>query len=254
MFFDIIILGTLKQLPQESRDSTLSVGRRAALRKDILEAINRLDRFSKDLDPVKQPLFVLDPSEPREIGRFIAQTLLQQPRHRLDGIDQFYGSGVYALYYTGAFDVYGPVSGTECPIYVGKADPKTVDAKSVEEQGVGLHRRLKDHLKSIGQAENLDVADFECRHLVVSSSWQNTAEDFLISRFKPIWNNEIGICFGFGKHGDSPTTRSNTRSPWDTLHPGRPWATRRGNIPNPKSVEDIKEAIRRHFTSNPPSA
>ena len=55
---------------------------------------------------------------------------------------------------------------------------------------------------------------------------QNGAENYLIDLFKPIWNSEIGICYGFGKHGDDPGTRKNLRSPWDSLHPGRDWAYR----------------------------
>lgn len=119
-----------------------------------------------------------------------------------------------------------------------------------------------DHARSIRQAEEhgsaanaeqyIKLSDFECRYLVVRSAWQRTAEDYLIGRFKPIWNDEVGICFGFGKHGDAPTTRANTRSPWDTLHPGRPWATREGNLPNPMSAEQIIERILEHYTQNPP--
>ena len=33
------------------------------------------------------------------------------------------------------------------------------------------------------------------------------------------------LVFGIGKHGDAPTARTNRRSPWDTLHPARAWAT-----------------------------
>ena len=55
--------------------------------------------------------------------------------------------------------------------------------------------------------------------------------NYLIDRFKPIWNNETKVCFGFGKHGDNAATRRNTVSPWDTLHPGRPWATGGRNRP-----------------------
>ena len=94
--------------------------------------------------------------------------------------------------------------------------------------------------------------DFDCRYLVVRSAWQKTAEDYLIGRFKPIWNNETKVCFGFGKHGDKARTRQNTVSLWDTLHPGRPWATGGDNLPNAKSPEDIEREIARHFRENPP--
>ena len=100
---------------------------------------------------------------------------------------------------------------------------------------------------------NLKVEDFDCRYLVVRSAWVETAEDLLIHQFKPIWNNEIKICYGFGKHGDKSTTRSNERSPWDTLHPGRPWATDEGNTPNKRSVDHIRQDIAAHFQKQVPA-
>ena len=57
---------------------------------------------------------------------------------------------------------------------------------------------------------------------------------------------------GIGKHGDDAGTRANERSRWDTLHPGRDWATRRGNIPNSFSVEEIKTLILKHLNTYPP--
>ena len=103
-------------------------------------------------------------------------------------------------------------------------------------------------------AQNLNVADFECRYLVVKSAWQNTAETYLINGFMPVWNDEVGICFGIGKHGDSAATRKNTRSPWDTLHPGRKWAGTDNNTPNPMSSDEIKTQIANHYLNHPPTA
>lgn len=57
----------------------------------------------------------------------------------------------------------------------------------------------------------------------------------------------MGICFGFGKHGDDPATRGNTRSPWDTLHPGRSWAAKAGNKPNPKTAKEIAVDVAGHL-------
>jgi hypothetical protein len=123
-----------------------------------------------------------------------------------------------------------------------------------QEQGARLHTRLKDHFRSLSHAENLDVADFDCRYLVVRSAWVETAEDLLIDWFKPVWNNELKVCYGFGKHGDSADTRSNERSPWDTLHPGRPWAKSAKNTPNKRSSEHILADIVEHFKKFPPKA
>lgn len=69
---------------------------------------------------------------------------------------------------------------------------------------------------------------------------------------KPIWNNEIGICYGSGKHGDAPETRSNLRSPWDTLHHGRDWAHRDPNMKDARVAERIIEDIAQHLAKYPP--
>lgn len=47
---------------------------------------------------------------------------------------------------------------------------------------------------------------------------------------------------------------SNTRSQWDTLHPGRKWATKDGNKPNPLSPDQIKALIGEHFQKHAPKA
>lgn len=215
------------------------------LRENLRTAIKKLQSLAEKLDPVKQPPEFFDPADPRKFGKMVADALTLQPRRPLNAVDKFYGSGVYALYYRGDFETYRPISNTNHPIYVGKADPQDTHAKTPEEQGTRLSVRLADHLKSVTLAENLKSEDFDCRFLVVTSGWQKSAEEHLIYQYKPVWNNEMKICFGFGKHGDDAKTRANKRSPWDTLHPGRPWA--KGNTPNDKTILQIKAVIAQHF-------
>lgn len=93
----------------------------------------------------------------------------------------------------------------------------------------------------------LKLHDFECRAFVVQTGWQSPAESYLIDLFKPVWNSEIGICFGFGKHGGDPKTRPNLRSPWYTLHPGRDWAHRDSRMMDARSVERIPSDISDHL-------
>ena len=243
----------LDVLPPSPFDaSALSASRRTALRATIDQTITQLRRVERDLDPIRYPEHVLDPSDPQVIGRLIAETLLVQPRHQLTAVPRFWGSGVYALYYKGGFATYRPATDTETPLYVGKADLQTHGAISPVEQGDKLWSRLNDHKRSILKAENLDINDLECRYLVVKSAWQGTAQTYLIRWFAPVWNDEVGVCHGIGKHGDAAATRSNTRSPWDTLHPGRAWAWAEGNKPNPLSAAQIAERISAHYTAHPP--
>lgn len=244
------ILGCLPDEPPSVEGLRPSQIRR--LRERIGELVKRLTALRLQLDSVQMPPMVLDPSDPQVIGRLIAETLLLQARHDLASVPKFYGSGVYALYYSGDFEPYAPICSTNTPIYVGKADPAVHGAVTVVEQGDRLARRLADHAKSLRAAQNLPIEHFECRYLVVKSAWQNTAETYLIERFRSVWNNEVGICYGFGKHGDDPGTRGNKRSPWDTIHPGRPWAMSEGNRPNELTVEEILARIASHFEAIPP--
>jgi len=145
------------------------------------------------------------------------------------------------------------LSGTDHPIYVGKADPDNQAAKDAVSQGTKLSGRLNEHAKSIRKATStLRIEDFECRFLIVQTGFQKSAEDYLINFFKPIWNSETKICFGFGKHGDSSETRGNKRSPWDTMHPGREWAD--ASTENQKAPELILQQIAAHLVAHPPYA
>ena len=241
----------LESLSEIARTGNASDLVRLGLDVKLRSFVERADRLAKDLDPVQWPQFVFDPGDPAIVGRFVALALIAQPRIPLAEIRRFHGSGVYALYYKGEFVPYAPVSGSETPVYVGKADPAQDTARNPLEQGDRISRRLKDHLRSISKAQNtLDPKDFDCRFLVVQTGWQGAAEIFLIELFKPIWNNETGICFGLGKHGDSPSTRSNKRSPWDTLHPGREWAWRDPDMVDSRDKERILADLRTHFESS----
>lgn len=238
-----------------SADETpqLQTARATRIRKTLLEAYEKLRHVVEGLDPIKQPGLMFDPANPNVVGRIVGITMIAQPRQSLANVERFYGSGVYAIYYNGDFPAYAGLSRREHPLYVGKADPANPAAKTAMEQGDRLARRLNDHRKNIGKATTtLRLEDFECRVLVVQSGWQDSAESYLIHLFKPIWNSEMYICYGFGKHGDDPGTRANLRSPWDTLHPGREWAHRNAQMKDAKSVAKITEEIGEHLAKNPP--
>jgi hypothetical protein len=179
--------------------------------------------------------------------------MIAQDRKPLANLERFYGSGVYAIYYNGNFPAYAGITKREHPIYVGKADPAYPGAKTAMEQGDRLANRLNDHRKNIAKAETtLRLKDFDYRAIVVQTGWQTAAEDYLIHLFKPIWNSEVGISYGFGKHGDDPGTRANLRSPWDTLHPGRDWAHRDPKMKDARPKQRIVDDIRQHLAKYPP--
>ncbi|MBF0333015.1 MAG: Eco29kI family restriction endonuclease [Alphaproteobacteria bacterium] len=133
---------------------------------------------------------------------------------------------------------------------------------ATHDQGPQLTGRLRDHRRMIMTVEKwamehpdpanhpLRVADFDYRRLVVASNAQMMAEQCLIGLFQPIWNNEMNICWGISKHGDSAGTRANKRSPWDVLHPGRPWAMD-PRLENSRTPDDILSAITAHVECRP---
>lgn len=171
-----------------------------------------------------------NPLDMENLGKSIATQLLISDPTPLGAVPQFYGAGVYAIYYNGPMDCYATlltatVYDAQVPIYVGKAVPAGGRRGIVVEHGTrsrALSARLRtDHAKSVDAATNLDIADFTCRWLVVEPIWIPLGESVLISRFTPVWN---GLLDGFGNHDPGKGRREGVRSRWDTLHPGRSFA------------------------------
>ena len=243
------IKSEMEMLRAKVAEENPSAQTRKRLESDVRQIVGELTGLLQDLDTVRQPRFVFDAGNPAVVGRFVALAMIAQQRTALAEVERVYGSGVYALYYNGDFPEYAAIRGSETPIYVGKADPATSQAKNPVEQGERLSGRLRDHRRNIQKAENLRIEDFEYRSLVVQSGWQEAAESYLINLFRPIWNDETKICYGFGKHGDDPGTRANKRSPWDTLHHGRDWAHRDQNMVDARSLDMIRAGLAVHFAA-----
>ncbi len=165
--------------------------------------------------------------------------LAQDPATRADGI--------YAVYYTGRDPLYRPVSTPSCttPLYVGTARPSGMPRHSASGQPTGaLNKRMKDHRKTIDQTQDLDLADFHVRYLPVEEVWIPGAVQLMIGDHRPVWNTVVE---GFGHHNPGSARRHSTpRSPWDELHPGRPWTVHQG--PAKTSATQLRRAVRQHFT------
>jgi hypothetical protein len=233
-------------LTAESINLPSNVQAQRRLEAGLREIAARIDGVIQQLHPIRQPNAVFDPSNPKIIGRFIALAMVSQERVPLANIDKFYGSGVYAIYYRGRHPLYNALSKSETPIYVGQASPNSANARTPTEQGAKLSARLLEHSKNIQRASStLDLHDFDYRTLVIQSGWETAAEDYLIHLFRPIWNSETNLVYGLGKHGDDAKTRANRRSPWDTIHPGRPWA--RKSEQDAKSPQTIADEVAAHF-------
>jgi hypothetical protein len=184
----------------------------------------------------------------REIIDNAVDFLIRSPIYQLPPPVPFMDAGVYAIYYKGDFELYAKLAQTNSadpipPIYIGKAVPpgwRTARA-SVSEDFESLYNRLREHTRSIEQAQNLRVDHFNCRFMILEndeSSLIGTVEAELIRRYRPLWNSIID---GFGNH-DPGSGRYNQRvSEWDTLHPGRSWAKKlKGGSP---SIEEITRKV-----------
>lgn len=246
-----IQLKEISETLAKEETSPLSATHANRVRQTLDQVYSSLRKVMDDLDPIKHPGHMFDPSNPNVVGRIVGIAMIAQARKPLMKLDRFYGSGVYALYYNGDFPAYSAISKKEHPIYVGKADPINKASKNAIEQGDKLCGRLNEHSKNIARAKTtLRLQDFEYRALVVQTGWQSSAEQYLINLFKPIWNRRF--CYGFGKHGDAPSTRANLRSPWDTIHPGRDWAHRDKKMMDARTVQQITNDIAEHLVKNPP--
>ncbi len=255
------LIGHIRQAIEEieSLGPSLSKPALKTTRASLVALREQIDRAAASLDPVREPSSWFDPADPDTSGRLVAAALLAQPRIPLGLVSRSYGAGVYAIYYNGDCPVYGSISKTETPIYVGKADPSSTSAKTPRDQGLRLYGRLADHRKVIraveayalanSQSNPLRIADFECRRLVTATNAQMFAERHLISLFKPVWNSETKICWGISMHGDKDA-RSNDRPPWHVLHSGREWALA-SKLKNSRPERQIVSDLEAHFKANP---
>lgn len=143
-----------------------------------------------------------------------------QEQRPLGDVAEVQGPGIYAIYYEGVMVEYQPISDGRRPIYAGKAVPKgsRTGGAELDVKHPALRNRLKEHIRSVEQVNNLFVEDFSYRALAIEPVWIVFAEQALIKKYKPIWNSCLE---GFGKHHQGGRRSKTERSWWDTLHPGR---------------------------------
>ncbi|HEX5057637.1 MAG TPA: Eco29kI family restriction endonuclease [Gammaproteobacteria bacterium] len=171
-----------------------------------------------------------NPLDKTNLGVSVAEAMLEQSVGLLPPPEPFFGAGIYAIYYSGNFPLYAELAEYnkndvyQWPIYVGKAVPAGARKGGFglgADPGQALYKRLVEHSVTIEQAKNIELLDFKCRFLVVDDIWIPLAESLLIEMFSPLWNRKID---GFGNHDPGKGRYQQQKSPWDTIHPGRPWA------------------------------
>lgn len=200
---------------------------------------------NKDI-PIIEPY---NPLDKKNLGVSAATALLSSAVHNLPP-EKFIGAGVYAIYYRGDFEPYKKISqmnadGFQVPIYVGKAVPAGARKGGLGmdvDHGLALFSRLNEHYTSITDTNNLNPQDFYCRFLVVDDIWIPLTESLLIEKFKPLWNRCID---GFGNHDPGSGRYNQQRSPWDSIHEGRSWATKLKS--NALSKEQLLEKVKNYI-------
>ena len=68
----------------------------------------------------------------------------------------------------------------------------------------------------------------------------------LIETYQPLWNRVID---GFGNNDPGVRRATQFRSPWDVLHPGRPWAEKLADSPLTKP--ELEQRIDAYFRGAP---
>lgn len=166
--------------------------------------------------------------------------LSDSPRHPFRDLGEIYGNGVYAIYHDGPYHLYDWVAiDNSSPIYIGKAVPRGWRSSRVgNPDSFNLYKRLSDHRNSISQAENLSVANFSYKYVILNPDLIASVEAEAIRAFSPMWNSAIE---GFGNHNVGRNRLGQEKSEWDVLHPGRPWADQM----NGPDSDEVEERIRR---------
>jgi hypothetical protein len=190
-----------------------------------------------------------NPLHKKNLGISVADALLTKNAVPLPPESSFDGAGIYAIYYAGDFSPYRKIAALnrkdfKCPIYVGKAIPEGARKGGLGldvSPGPVLFRRLVEHSKSIDQSENLELSDFRCRYLTVDDIWIPLGESLLIEMFAPLWNIAMD---GFGNHDPGSGRYKQQKSPWDIIHPGRPWAMK---VQSGRPESEILAAIEQHL-------
>lgn len=196
-----------------------------------------------------------NPLDKINLGKSVAEALLDRPLDSLGTLAPFEGAGIYVIYYKGKSAPYQAMgkrnaANAEWPLYVGKAIPsgsRRGSALFSKIAGRHVFNRLRDHAESIQAATNLDIDDFQCRYLIVDDIWIPLGETLLIARFKPAWNHLLD---GFGNHDPGAGRYNGLRPLWDVLHPGRGWAdkcAKRSDTP-----AELSSKVADFLKNNPP--
>ncbi len=196
-----------------------------------------------------------NPLAKENLGKSVADALLERSLGPLPPQERFIAAGIYAIYYNGPFKFYAPLVErnraaakrglAQAPIYIGKAVPAGARKGGVglgDSPGLVLYNRLCEHADSIQEANStLNLDHFRCRYLAVEDIWIPLGESMLIDMFNPLWNKVLD---GFGNHdaGKGATINSGRltgEEPYDREY-------RQATVHNSGVLEPSGERLARH--------
>ncbi len=171
------------------------------------------------------------------------------PVYELPPPENFIGSGVYAIYYTGKSELYSRISQVnrlsyDLPIYVGKAIPAGARRGKGGKEGNSLYKRLSEHAKSIELVDNLESSGFQCRFVIIpheEDALIPPIESAIIKQYNPLWNSWVD---GFGNHDPGGGRYDQARSQWDVIHCGRQWAEKLKGVKGENDPDTVLKSIR----------
>jgi len=199
-----------------------------------------------------------NPLDKINLGKSVADALLERPAEPLGAIAPVDGAGIYVLYYRGPYPAYAVLAAANAeeprwPIYIGKAIPsggRKGASLAASARGRALYNRLADHRDSIRDVErgsgSLAVDDFTVRYLTVDDIWIPLGESLLIARFRPVWNIALD---GFGNHDPGKGRYNGLRPLWDHLHEGRGWAIKCAS--RSETIDEVTARIAAYFEAHP---
>lgn len=165
------------------------------------------------------------------VSSITAKEFLKQPLMDLPPPTKFKATGMYGIFYRAKKPLYGIVTDSAEPLYIGLSEKD-------------IYKRLSQHAQSIVGASNLKIKDFACRYLWVNTVPAKLAEWWLIKKFSPLWNH-----IGFEAKVVGGRRLEQDESKWDSLHPGL--AGRAAKNPNKKSPEEILRDLREFASQRP---
>jgi hypothetical protein len=191
-----------------------------------------------------------NPLDTNALTKVFANELVSRPQVPLPEIEleRVQGAGLYALYYSGGFELYEPLSeaATSWPIYLGSALPSGSRTGRIRKARKSpILDRLERHTQSVTAAANLEEKQFQARWFPVDEPFIILGEILLLRFYRPLWNSNVA---GFGAKVVGERRIGGRMSNWDTLHPGRPgMGTARG-----ATVDKIEDEVTKHLSDFPP--